>query len=108
MNLLCTDKTGTITENRLVYQNKYLVPDSRFHPLVLARLAAHDLKVAQSQNHLTAQLTKRFHMNSALRLNVLKFLKKKLSNQRCAATELWCVALTGSGCTCVGAVRNTS
>ncbi|HWS02240.1 MAG TPA: HAD-IC family P-type ATPase [Gammaproteobacteria bacterium] len=45
VNLLCTDKTGTITENRLVYQNKYLVPDSRFHPLVLARLAAHDLKV---------------------------------------------------------------
>ena len=44
VNLLCTDKTGTITENRLVYLNDYLVPESRFHPLVLARLAAHDLE----------------------------------------------------------------
>ena len=44
VNLLCTDKTGTITENRLVYQNNYIAPDSRFHPLVLARLAAHGLK----------------------------------------------------------------
>jgi len=41
VNLLCTDKTGTITENRLVYKNNYLEPESRFHPLVLARLAAH-------------------------------------------------------------------
>lgn len=41
VNLLCTDKTGTITENRLVYQNSYLAPKSRFHPLVLARLAAY-------------------------------------------------------------------
>ena len=41
VNLLCTDKTGTITENRLVYQSNYLAPGSRFHPLVLARLAAH-------------------------------------------------------------------
>ncbi|MGQ9493368.1 MAG: cation-translocating P-type ATPase [Anaerolineae bacterium] len=40
VNLLCTDKTGTITENRLIYINHYLVPESRFHPLVLARLAA--------------------------------------------------------------------
>ncbi len=44
VNLLCTDKTGTITENRLVHTNDYLVPESRFHPLVLARLAAHDLE----------------------------------------------------------------
>jgi len=43
VNLLCTDKTGTITENRLVYKNNYLEPESRFHPLVLARLAAHSL-----------------------------------------------------------------
>ncbi len=43
MNLLCTDKTGTITENRLVYTTSYLVPDSPFHPLVLARLAAVNL-----------------------------------------------------------------
>ncbi|MCK9355839.1 MAG: HAD-IC family P-type ATPase [Dehalococcoidia bacterium] len=40
VNLLCTDKTGTITENHLVYSNDYLIPESRFHPLVLARLAA--------------------------------------------------------------------
>ena len=44
VNLLCSDKTGTITENRLVHINNYLVPESRFHPLVLARLAAHDLE----------------------------------------------------------------
>ncbi|MBN1464154.1 HAD-IC family P-type ATPase [candidate division KSB1 bacterium] len=44
VNLLCTDKTGTITENRLVYQNSYLAPESRFHPLVLARLAAHQVE----------------------------------------------------------------
>nr|MBC7243974.1 HAD-IC family P-type ATPase [Chloroflexota bacterium] len=43
VNLLCTDKTGTITENRLVYTNCYVVPESRFHPLVLARLAAYRL-----------------------------------------------------------------
>lgn len=43
VNLLCTDKTGTITENRLVHVNDYLVPQSDFHPLVLSRLAAHDI-----------------------------------------------------------------
>ena len=47
VNLICTDKTGTITENRLVHRNDYIVQESRFHPLVLARLAAHDLE-AQS------------------------------------------------------------
>lgn len=40
VNLLCTDKTGTITENRLSYINNYAHPTSQFHPLVLARLAA--------------------------------------------------------------------
>ena len=44
VNLLCTDKTGTITENRLVHQGDYMNPGSRFHPLLLARLAAHGLK----------------------------------------------------------------
>ena len=44
VNLICTDKTGTITENRLVHRNNYIVQESRFHPLVLARLAAHDLE----------------------------------------------------------------
>ena len=44
VNLLCTDKTGTITENQLSYKNNYLIPESPFHPLVLARLAAHNLQ----------------------------------------------------------------
>jgi len=44
VNLLCTDKTGTITENRLVYRNSHLIPESRLHPLVLARLAAYHLE----------------------------------------------------------------
>ena len=44
VNLICTDKTGTITENRLVHRNNYIVQESRFHPLVLASLAAHDLE----------------------------------------------------------------
>jgi Mg2+-importing ATPase len=43
IELLCTDKTGTITENHLAYKNDYLIPESRFHPLVLSRLASHDL-----------------------------------------------------------------
>jgi Mg2+-importing ATPase len=43
IELLCTDKTGTITENKLRYQNEYLVPDSPWHPLLLSRLTAHDL-----------------------------------------------------------------
>lgn len=43
IEVLCTDKTGTITENHLVYKNDYIIPEARFHPLVLSRLAAHDL-----------------------------------------------------------------
>jgi Mg2+-importing ATPase len=42
VNLLCTDKTGTITENRLTYQNAYINPGTAYHPLVLSRLAAHN------------------------------------------------------------------
>ena len=41
--LLCTDKTGTITENKLVYQNEYLIPGCPWHPLELSRLTSHDL-----------------------------------------------------------------
>lgn len=43
IELLCTDKTGTITENRLVYKNEYLIPGTHWHPLVLSCLTAHDL-----------------------------------------------------------------
>lgn len=43
VNLLCTDKTGTITENRLVHINDYIIEGTGFHPLMLARLAAHHL-----------------------------------------------------------------
>ncbi len=43
IELLCTDKTGTITENKLAYQNDYVIGESPFHPLVLSELTAHDL-----------------------------------------------------------------
>lgn len=43
VNLLCTDKTGTITENRLFLVESKPAPGSAFDPLLLARLAAHDL-----------------------------------------------------------------
>ncbi len=46
VNLLCTDKTGTITENKLYYQNSYQDPNSSFDPMVLARLAAINLNKA--------------------------------------------------------------
>ncbi len=44
VNLLCTDKTGTITENRLVYAGEFKASGSRFDPLLLVRLAGHDLE----------------------------------------------------------------
>ncbi len=44
VNLLCTDKTGTITENRLVYQGRLQGASSAYDPLVLARLAAQRLE----------------------------------------------------------------
>ncbi len=44
VNLICSDKTGTITENHLIHKNDYIIPESPFHPLILARLAAHDLE----------------------------------------------------------------
>lgn len=43
VNLLCTDKTGTITENKLSLVNSLEAPGTKFAPLLLARLAAHDL-----------------------------------------------------------------
>jgi len=49
VNLICSDKTGTITENRLAHKSSYTVPDSPFHPLILARLAAHNLEGANPE-----------------------------------------------------------
>ena len=43
VNLLCTDKTGTITENHLIYVNEYPMATARFDPIILARLAAINL-----------------------------------------------------------------
>ncbi|NLY35900.1 MAG: HAD-IC family P-type ATPase [Tissierellia bacterium] len=44
VNLLCTDKTGTITENHLIFTDFFQMPDSEYHPLILSRLAAIGLK----------------------------------------------------------------
>ena len=44
VNLLCTDKTGTITENKLSLVNRRQAPGTKYDPLLLARLAAHDLE----------------------------------------------------------------
>ncbi len=71
IELLCTDKTGTITENKLVYQNEYLIPECPWHPLVLSRLTAHDLNerhpepfdwgtaeaLSEEQTHIVAEYT---------------------------------------------------
>jgi Mg2+-importing ATPase len=43
IELLCTDKTGTITENKLVYKNDYLIPKCPWHPLILSLLTANNL-----------------------------------------------------------------
>ena len=43
IELLCTDKTGTITENRLAYVNEYFIPGCPWHPLILSYLTANDL-----------------------------------------------------------------
>jgi len=43
VNLLCTDKTGTITENHLTFVDSIQAEKSIYHPLILARLASTDL-----------------------------------------------------------------
>ena len=44
VNLLCTDKTGTITENLLVHQDTFAPAGAVLSPVLLARLAATDLE----------------------------------------------------------------
>lgn len=44
IELLCTDKTGTITENKLTYKNDYIITECPWHPLVLSCLTANNLK----------------------------------------------------------------
>jgi Mg2+-importing ATPase len=43
IELLCTDKTGTITENKLVYKNDYVIENCSWHPLVLSILTSNNL-----------------------------------------------------------------
>lgn len=40
VNLLCTDKTGTITDNHLIFSNSVKMPHSEFDPIILSRLAS--------------------------------------------------------------------
>ena len=49
VELLCSDKTGTITENHLVYKDSLVLATSHYHPLVLSRLASHDLDEAHPE-----------------------------------------------------------
>ena len=49
IELLCSDKTGTITENHLVFSNAFMASSSQYHPLVLSRLASHDLDEAHPE-----------------------------------------------------------
>lgn len=44
ISVLCTDKTGTITENHLTLTNQYYVDGSAFTPQLLGRLAVNDMK----------------------------------------------------------------
>ncbi len=43
IELLCTDKTGTITDNVLVYKNDFIISGCPWHPLVLSSLTSNDL-----------------------------------------------------------------
>jgi P-type Mg2+ transporter len=49
IELLCTDKTGTITNNHLVYKNDYIINESKFHPLFLSKLASNDIDKRQPE-----------------------------------------------------------
>ncbi len=49
IELLCTDKTGTITKNELEFQNDYLIPDSRWHPLILSALTVNSTHKANPE-----------------------------------------------------------
>lgn len=49
IEVLCSDKTGTITENHLVFSNVFKNSASQYHPLVLSRLASHDLDEAHPE-----------------------------------------------------------
>lgn len=49
VDLLCTDKTGTITENRLTYQKDWQARGSAWSPLILSSLVAHNLRRKQPE-----------------------------------------------------------
>lgn len=70
VNLLCTDKTGTITENKLSLLDRLPAPASKYDPLLLARLAAHDL---DKQNPEPFDLALEESLTEELRIQLASF-----------------------------------
>lgn len=70
IEILCTDKTGTITENKLSYQNDYIIPACPWHPLILSRLTAQNLDGSNPEpfDHATNEA-----LNDIMRADVARF-----------------------------------
>ena len=85
VNLSRTDKTGTITENHLVFSNFFPMDGSPYDPLVLARLAAINLH-ERIGNLSTMQAMRPSHKRNARLWSATFWSRRKPSIRRCAAT----------------------